>query len=103
MILFGGWHFTLKPRCDDWSGSFIMSKAECVPYITVDARYCKGCGLCVKVCPYGVLRSAPTLTEKGYNLAEVVQPEACVKCHKCVFICPDLAIDVFNSKVEAEP
>ena len=80
-----------------------MSKAECVPYIVIDARYCKGCGLCVKVCPYGVLHSAPTLSDKGYNLAEVVKPDACVRCHKCVFICPDLAIDVFDMKAEAEP
>lgn len=79
-----------------------MSKAKCVPHIVVDPRYCKGCGLCVKVCPAQVLRLATTLNEKGYNIAEVVNAEKCTRCHKCQVSCPDLAIDVYDSKAEAE-
>ncbi len=79
-----------------------MSKTECVPRIMVDPRYCKGCGLCVKVCPRQVLRLATALNEKGYNIAEVVAADKCSRCHQCQFSCPDLAIDVEDSKSEAE-
>ncbi|HMF33554.1 MAG TPA: 4Fe-4S binding protein [Candidatus Lokiarchaeia archaeon] len=79
-----------------------MSDANCVPSVIIDPRYCKGCGLCVAVCPYSVLEMSSKLTEKGYNIAEVHQPEACVRCHKCVLICPDLAIDVVD-KNDSQP
>jgi 2-oxoglutarate ferredoxin oxidoreductase subunit delta len=77
-----------------------MSETECVPNIVVNTRNCKGCGLCVKVCANNVLKLSTKLNEKGYSLPEAIQPGACVKCHKCVFICPDLAIDVFDYSSE---
>ena len=79
-----------------------MSEAESAPAIVIDAQLCKGCGLCVATCPNGVLQLSTKLNEKGYTIAEVAQSGACIKCHKCVLICPDLAIDVYDTPEEIE-
>ncbi|MHA1895736.1 MAG: 4Fe-4S dicluster domain-containing protein [Candidatus Helarchaeota archaeon] len=63
--------------------------------ITINSKFCKGCMLCVEVCPQNVFEaSKDKINEKGYKLAEVVNSEKCVKCRKCEMICPDFAITV---------
>jgi NADH-quinone oxidoreductase subunit F len=47
----------------------------------VDAKKCKGCGLCVKSCPV----SAVTLTEKKVS---VIDGNRCIKCGACLAACP---------------
>ena len=38
----------------------------------IDEKICKGCGLCVSVCPKKILRlAAHRMNDKGYNPAEV--------------------------------
>ena len=54
---------------------------------TVAADLCNGCGLCLKLCTYGVL--APTPDGK----VEVVEPFKClVGCSSCATICKPKAI-----------
>ncbi len=53
---------------------------------------CKGCGYCIAFCPRDVLQESKRFNAKGYHPPEVKQPEACVNCHYCEIICPDLAI-----------
>ena len=61
----------------------------------IDERICKGCGLCVGVCPKNVLRLATDrMNDKGYNPAEVIDPAGCIGCAMCGIICPDSAIAV---------
>ena len=41
--------------------------------LTISELVCKGCGLCVRACPKGVLALSKTkLNAKGYHPAEVV-------------------------------
>lgn len=47
---------------------------------------CKGCGLCYTYCPKKVIE--PDILGR----AQVVHPEECIGCMKCVWMCPDLAI-----------
>ena len=62
---------------------------------TIDEKICKGCGLCVSVCPKKILRLAPDrMNDKGYNPAEVTDQAACIACAMCGIICPDSAITV---------
>jgi 2-oxoglutarate ferredoxin oxidoreductase subunit delta len=62
--------------------------------ITIDAEYCKGCNLCVHVCPRGALsKGVETRSKKGY-LMPVGDPEKCVLCRMCEAICPDFSISV---------
>ncbi len=63
--------------------------------VTVDISRCKGCGLCVSVCPKKILGiDSKTHTEKGYYPAVCIDPENCIGCAQCYAMCPDYAITV---------
>lgn len=63
--------------------------------VTIYENVCKGCGLCVRACPKGVLAIAKShLNTKGYYPSEVVHQEACVACMACARTCPDVAIEI---------
>ena len=54
---------------------------------------CKGCELCIHVCPNNVLALEPEhLNEKGYRPVTILKPDQCIHCGMCSIICPDLAI-----------
>lgn len=63
--------------------------------IIVDGRYCKGCGLCVEVCPATCIVLDPdTITDKGYHPAMLTDESLCTGCASCAVMCPDVAITV---------
>ena len=63
--------------------------------VTINEIVCKGRGLCVRACPKSVLALSKTkLNAKGYHLAEVAVPEACIVCASCARTCPDVAIRI---------
>ncbi|NLC03010.1 MAG: 4Fe-4S binding protein [Tissierellia bacterium] len=56
---------------------------------------CKGCNLCVSVCPTKILAIDETkLNAKGYHPAYVENPDNCIACAFCGLVCPDLVITV---------
>ena len=66
-------------------------------WIEVNELYCKGCGLCVSVCPQDAMAlDMDHLTPKGYHPAHMVIPEACTGCGICANVCPDAAITVYR-------
>jgi 2-oxoglutarate ferredoxin oxidoreductase subunit delta len=65
--------------------------------IVVDEEMCKGCELCINVCPYDLISMADHYNGKGYKPAELVDPEnRCTGCTLCAMICPDAVITVFR-------
>ena len=63
--------------------------------ITVDEHYCKGCGLCVDVCPRNIIALDPEkMTDKGYHPARLMDESQCTACANCALMCPDVAITV---------
>lgn len=62
--------------------------------VTVFPNWCKGCGLCVALCPMKVLEQ----NEDGRVI--VAHPEKCTACRWCELHCPDFAI--FVTEVEEE-
>jgi 2-oxoglutarate ferredoxin oxidoreductase subunit delta len=60
----------------------------------VDTERCKGCGLCVAVCPKNVLELKEDLNAKGYFPAYQARPEDCIYCAICCVMCPDVAISI---------
>jgi 2-oxoglutarate ferredoxin oxidoreductase subunit delta len=55
---------------------------------TINRHWCKGCGICVAMCPKQVLEL--DREEK----AAAVRLEDCIACQLCEMSCPDLAIEV---------
>ena len=63
--------------------------------VTINENLCKGCGLCVRACPKGVIElSKAKINAKGYHPAEVTNMEACVGCTSCARTCPDVVIHI---------
>ncbi len=56
--------------------------------VVINQEWCKGCGICVALCPKQVLELNPQ------GKATVVRPEDCICCTLCELRCPDLAITV---------
>ena len=71
--------------------------------ITIDTERCKGCGLCVTVCPKNCIVISNRPNTIGYFAAEATNTD-CTGCAMCAIICPDAAIVVFaDSDTAAEP
>jgi 2-oxoglutarate ferredoxin oxidoreductase subunit delta len=64
--------------------------------ITVDTEKCKGCFLCIEVCPKGFLKAGDKLNKRGVNPVEFTGKEACSGCCFCAMICPDCCIEVYK-------
>ncbi len=63
--------------------------------LTFKSDNCKGCGLCVSVCPKGVLRLAnDKINKRGHHPVEAAYPDQCVGCASCAMMCPDCIIKV---------
>ena len=63
--------------------------------VIFDEERCKGCKLCVSVCPKGiVVVREDKLNSKGYHPAGVNDMEKCIGCAFCAIMCPDCAIEV---------
>ena len=63
--------------------------------VTFNLDRCKGCGLCVAICPVQCLRLNTQVTNiKGYHPSGIAEPEKCIACGSCAKICPDSVITV---------
>jgi len=64
--------------------------------IEVDTERCKGCGVCVEVCPAKVIELGAKVNSKGYSYCHMVRPDDCIGCANCAMVCPDSCITVFR-------
>ncbi len=64
--------------------------------IKIDKEKCKGCFLCVSVCPKGLIKAGKGLNKKGFTFAEFGDASFCVGCSMCAIICPDCCIEVYK-------
>jgi len=64
--------------------------------VAVDEFFCKGCGLCVTVCPKNLLTTGDKTNVKGYYYAVQNNADKCAACSLCAIICPDAAITVYR-------
>jgi len=57
--------------------------------ILLDDKACRGCQLCVDVCPVEVFTF-----DKARNTASVTKEDNCIGCLSCYYICPPTCIDL---------
>lgn len=67
-----------------------------MPKIEVEKDTCKGCGLCLSLCPQKILRLSDDLNAAGDKYAVQYDAEKCTGCKFCAMICPDAAISVYR-------
>lgn len=77
--------------------------------IEIDRERCKGCGLCITVCPKDNISISEEINAKGYYPASFAESEAetddksqCTGCAMCAITCPDVAIEVYRESKEKE-
>lgn len=63
--------------------------------VEIDAAFCKGCNLCVLVCPEHVLAMTDEPNEKGWPVVALAE-EGCTGCTLCAFACPDGVFTVWR-------
>ena len=66
--------------------------------IIIDDQFCKGCNLCVEVCPRKVFGPGGQRSRAGYSMPKALEPEKCSVCFLCEMTCPDLALTVVEDK-----
>ncbi|MEI7449678.1 MAG: ferredoxin family protein [Desulfomonile sp.] len=71
--------------------------------IEIDRERCKGCGLCIAVCPKKQIEISDRLNTKGYYPASFQEESVkdaeivkCTGCALCAVTCPDVAIEVYR-------
>jgi 2-oxoglutarate ferredoxin oxidoreductase subunit delta len=66
--------------------------------IKINESTCKGCYICVSVCPKNVLAPAKnSLNGLGYYAVGLTaQADACIGCQSCALMCPDGAISMYE-------
>lgn len=57
-------------------------------HVEIEVDQCKGCGVCVEVCPPGVLELAEELSPYGVHAAQY-KGEGCTGCSICYYVCPE--------------
>jgi len=70
--------------------------------VTIKEDLCKGCAICVNVCPTGVLVIDDCKRSVFGLIAKVEAPEYCIGCMLCELHCPDFAIFVDYDKRKEE-
>ena len=58
-------------------------------HVILNQARCKGCLLCVEVCPNGLFIQDPHPTSQGVYPVQMVDTPYCIDCLRCVDICPE--------------
>ncbi|MCX5711274.1 MAG: 4Fe-4S binding protein [Candidatus Omnitrophica bacterium] len=69
-----------------------------MPKIKINREKCKGCLLCISVCPKQMIKQDSALNKRGVKPVKFEGGAACVACAMCVVICPDGCIEVFKEE-----
>ncbi|HCO95415.1 MAG TPA: 4Fe-4S ferredoxin [Phycisphaerales bacterium] len=63
--------------------------------IIIDTERCKGCGLCITVCPKKSIVISEISNRNGYFPAQADNSN-CTGCGACAIICPEAIIEVLR-------
>ena len=79
-----------------------MAKPKKKFRIEVNEEWCKGCVICVDVCPTNVLDMKDMLSKWEGQIVYVKDIDKCIGCDLCELSCPDFAIEVYEVPQEEE-
>ncbi len=65
--------------------------------LKINKEVCKGCGLCLGVCPDNALEFDEVYNSKGVRPVKL--NKKCRLCGQCFLICPDSALEIINEEV----
>jgi len=67
--------------------------------VRVKKERCKGCRLCIEVCPANVFSVSQNFNRMGVHYVEAKGEgkNICTGCQRCVIICPDVAIEILKT------
>lgn len=68
--------------------------------VKINKERCKGCKLCIEVCPSGIFNISDKFNKIGYHYIETVDGKTCLGCKRCVIICPDVVIELYKNEEE---
>lgn len=66
--------------------------------VKIDQKLCKGCGICMAICPKKVYVLSGKRNNYGSSMPEADE-QKCTGCLLCERLCPDAAIDVKENRV----
>ena len=70
--------------------------------VQVLSEYCKGCGLCVTVCPVEALEFSEELSSLAVYPPRQKPGVECTGCLSCALICPDAAVEIVEVEEASE-
>ena len=62
--------------------------------VRIDKDACKGCGICIAMCPVKILEFSDELNNRGVHFPKINNEGKCTKCENCMIYCPDFAVVV---------
>ena len=80
----------MKLLCNTMTDTETLKKSF---QIQIDQSWCKGCYICVEVCPVNdIFYIEEEVGEKGFQPIDVHNQHTCTGCKLCELLCPDFAI-----------
>lgn len=64
--------------------------------VVIEDKRCKGCSICVQVCPQESLEVLESFNQAGYFYPAMKDGADCTGCGACVKLCPDFAVTVYE-------